>query len=154
MCVCLLSCVWLFAIPWTVAHHALLSMGFSQQGYWSSMPYPTPRGSSQPKDQTHFLQLLHWQVEADSLSLAPPGSEVKWSQSRSVVSDCLRPQGLYSPWSSPGQNTGVRSLFLLQGIFPTQGSNQDLPHCRQVLYQLSCVGNQCHLGSPTEKYRD
>ena len=44
---------------------------------------------------------------------------------------------LYSPWSSPGQNTGVGSLSLLQGIFPTQGSNPGLPRCRQMLYQLS-----------------
>ena len=47
------------------------------------------------------------------------------------------------PWNSPGQNTGVDSLFLLQGIFPTQGSNTGLPHCRQILYQLSCQGRQC-----------
>ena len=59
------------------------------------------------------------------------------SESRSVVSDSLRPCGLYSPWNSPGQNTGVGSLSLLQGIFPTQGSNPGLPHCRRILYQLS-----------------
>ena len=41
-----------------------------------------------------------------------------------------------------GQNTGGGSLSLLQGIFPTQGSNPGLPHCRQILYQLS------HKGSP------
>ena len=39
----------------------------------------------------------------------------------------LRPYGLYSPWNSPCQNTGVGSLSLFQGIFPTQGSNPDLP---------------------------
>ena len=44
---------------------------------------------------------------------------------------------VYSPWSSPGQNLGVGSLSLLQGIFPTQGSNSGLPHCRRILYQLS-----------------
>ena len=42
-----------------------------------------------------------------------------------------------SPWNSPGQNTGVGSLSLLQGIFPSQGSNPGLPHCRQILYQVS-----------------
>ena len=42
----------------------------------------------------------------------------------------------YSPWNSPGQNTGVGSLSLLQGIFPTQGSNLGLLHCRRILYQL------------------
>ena len=57
------------------------------------------------------------------------------SESCSVVSNSLQLHG--SPWNSLGQNTGVGSLFLLQGIFPTQGSNPGLPHCRQILYQLS-----------------
>ena len=47
--------------------------------------------------------------------------ESEWSESCSVVSDSLRPCRLYSPWNSPGQNTGVDSLSLLQGMFPTQG---------------------------------
>ena len=64
------------------------------------------------------------------------------SRSCSVVSNSLQPHGLYSSWNSPGQNTGVSSCSLLQGIFPTQGSNPGLPHCRQILYQLS------HQGSP------
>ena len=63
-------------------------------------------------------------------------------ESHSGVSDSLQPHGLYSPWNSPGQNTGVGSLSLLQRIFPAQGSNPGLPHCRQILYQL------CHKGSP------
>ena len=46
----------------------------------------------------------------------------------------------YSPWNSLGQNTGVGSLSLLQGIFPTQGLNPDLPQCRRILYQLSHKG--------------
>ena len=54
------------------------------------------------------------------------------SESSSVVSDSLRPHGLYSPWNSPGQNIGVGSCFLLQGIFPTQGSNPCLPHCSHI----------------------
>ena len=69
-------------------------------------------------------------------------SEVKWSESRSVVSNSLWPHGLYSPWNSLGQNTGMGSLSLLQGIFSNQGSSPGLPHCRQILYQLS------HKGSP------
>ena len=63
-------------------------------------------------------------------------------ESHSVVSDSLRPHGLYGPWNSPGQNTGVGSLSLLQGIFPTQGWNPGLLHCRLILYQLT------HRGSP------
>ena len=52
------------------------------------------------------------------------------SEILSVMSDSLRPHGLYSPWNSPGQNTGVGSLSLLQGIFLTQESNQGLLYCR------------------------
>ena len=58
------------------------------------------------------------------------------------MSDSLWPHGLYSPWNFPGQNTGVGSCSLLQGIFPTHGSNPGLLHCCQILYQLS------HKGSP------
>ena len=66
------------------------------------------------------------------------------SESRSVMFNSLRLHGLYSPWNSPGQNTGVGSLSFLQGIFPTtQGWNPGLPHCRQILYQLSHKGSPC-----------
>ena len=58
------------------------------------------------------------------------------------MSNSLWLHGLYSPWNSPGQNTGVGSLSLLQGIFPTQELNPGLHYCRQILYQLS------HRGSP------
>ena len=57
----------------------------------------------------------------------------------------LRP--LIEITNSPGQNTGVGRLSLLQGIFPTQGSNPGLPHCRRILYQLR------HQGSPSGKVR-
>ena len=48
------------------------------------------------------------------------------------MSDSLWPHGLYSSWNSLGQNTGAGSLFLLQGIFPNQGSNPGLSHCRGI----------------------
>ena len=64
------------------------------------------------------------------------------NESCSAVSNSLWPHGLYSPWSSPGQDTGVGSHSLLQGIVPTQGSNPDFLPCRWILYQLS------HQGSP------
>ena len=65
----------------------------------------------------------------------------------SVVSSSLQPCGLWParllcPWDSPGKNTGVGCHALLQGVFPTQGSNLGLQHCRRILYQLS------HKGSP------
>ena len=67
--------------------------------------------------------------------------KVQWSESCSVTSNSFQPHGLYSPWHSPGQNAGVERLSLLQRIFPTQGSNPGLLHCRQILYQLSHKGS-------------
>ena len=62
-----------------------------------------------------------------------------------VTQSCMtlcNPMGYTSPWNSPGQNTTVGSLSLLQGIFSSQRSNPGLPHYRRILYQLS------HKGSP------
>ena len=77
------------------------------------------------------------------MALAEKKSE---SKSCSVVSDSLRSHRLYSPWNSPGPNTGVGSLSLLQGIFPTQVLNPGLLHYRWTVYQLS------HKGSPAVKH--
>ena len=81
----------------------------------------------------YFFYLKHLQINT---------IQVSESESHSVVSDSLRPHGLESPRNSPGQNTGVVSSSLLQGIFPTRGLNPGLLHCGQILYQLS------HKGSP------
>ena len=85
-------------------------------------------------------------VAFSMFSFLRTASKVKQSANRSVVSDSLQPRGLYSLWNSPGQNTGVCSFSLLEGIFPAQGSNSGLPHCRQILYQLS------HKGQPKPQY--
>ena len=87
---------------------------------WVAMP--SSKGSSQPRNRTYVSStagrfFTHWAT---------------W--------ETLQPHGLYGPWNSSGQNTGVGSLSLLQGIFPTQGSNPGLPHCRWILYQLNHKG--------------
>ena len=56
------------------------------------------------------------------------------------------PMDYNGPWDCLGQNTGVGSLSLLQGITPTKGLNSGLLYCRQILYQLS------HKGSPIVIY--
>ena len=58
------------------------------------------------------------------------------------VAQSCQTHGLYSPWNSPSQDTGVDSFSFLQGTFPNQGSNPGIPHCRQIHYKLS------HQGSP------
>ena len=74
--------------------------------------------------------------------------------SLSVISNSLWPMDCSLPGSSvhgdsPGKNTGVGCHALLQEIFPTQGSNPSLLHCRQILYQLNCQGSPYFLIPPS-----
>ena len=116
-----------------VGYHFLLQGIFPNQGSNSDLLlffFSKPRSST---------------LQAISSLSEPPGLSPKVyseSESCSVKSNSLQHHGPHSPWNSPGQNTGVGNLSLLQGIFPTQGSNPGLPHCRQILYQMS------HKGSP------
>ena len=79
------------------------------------MPFPPPGDLPDPG------------IKLTSPALAG-GFFITESESHSVMSDSLQPHGLYSPQNSPGQNTGVGSLSLLQGIFPTQGLKPRLPN--------------------------
>ena len=106
----------------TVAPQSLLSMGFPRPE-WIAIPFS--RGSSKPRNQTWVSCigrwiLYHWATrEASWLNYYL----VIERESLSVVPVSLQLHGPYSPWNSPGQNTGVGCLFLLQGIFPTQELN-------------------------------
>ena len=73
-----LSGVWLFATPWTVAHHTPLSMGFYRQEYWNGLSFPPPGIFLTQGSNPYLLDLLHWQ--ADSLPLASPGK--LWKEQR------------------------------------------------------------------------
>ena len=70
-----------------------------------------------------------------------------------VLSNSLRPHGLWPtrllcPWDFLGKNTGVCCHALLQGIFPTQGWNQNLLHCGQILYHWAILGSLYAYGYP------
>ena len=69
MCAQLLSHVQLFATPWTVAHQAALSMGFSRQEYWTGLLFSPPGIFLTQESNSCLLYLLHWQ--ADSLYISP-----------------------------------------------------------------------------------
>ena len=74
-------------------------------------------------------EILKCRKKQSFLASVPSNNIGYWLiESRLVVSNSLQPHGLYSTWNSPGQNTGVGSLSLFQGIFPTQGLNPHLPH--------------------------
>ena len=143
-------------------------MEFSRQEYPSGLPFPSPEHFPDPGIEPRSPALQseeqkeipfeatrgYFWLKNPKIRKGTDGStEYPWkreelrlkddvSKSCSVTSKSLRPHGLYSPWNFPDQNTGVGSLSLLQGMFPTQGSNPGLPHCRWILYQLS------HKGSP------
>ena len=104
------SCIRLFAILWTVALQAPLSMGFSRQEYRTGLPFPPPGDLPNPGIEPRSPTL-----QADSLAAEPPGKP---------------------------ENTGVGSLSLRHQIFPTQEWNPGLPHCRQILNQLSHQGSR------------
>ena len=131
---------------WSAGTPACHQMGFTDSptlGLWGAQhsslcykgPNPTHEGSTlmtQPHKRPHFpTPSPGFRLQCMKLG------EREW---RSVVSDSLWPHGLYSPWKSPGQNTGVSSLSLLRGIFPTQGSSPGLLPCRRILYQLNHQG--------------
>ena len=65
-----------FAIPWTAAGQAPLSMGFSRQEYWSGLPFPSP--GDLPNHGIEPWDLLHWQ--AGSLPSESPGKPSKYTK--------------------------------------------------------------------------
>ena len=92
----------------------------------------------------HNLQWF-WSPRKSNLSLFPLSPiYLPWSEKVKVKSlsraQLFATPWLRHPWDFPGKSTGVGCHFLLQGIFPTQGSNPGLLHCRQTLYHLSHQG--------------
>ena len=135
-----LSRVQLFATPWIAACQASLSITNS----WGSLRF-TFIESVMPSSQLILGRpLLLLPPSPPSIRVFSNEStlRMRWPKYCSVVSNSLQTHGLYSPWNSPGQNTGVGSLSLLRGIFPTQLLNPGLLPCRWILYQRS------HKGSP------
>ena len=135
--------------PWTVAHQAPLSMGFSRQEYWSRLPFTTPGDLPHPgiKPGSPALQAVSLtesqrkaiyiikQIVAPILCLV--------AQSCPIFCDPMdcSPPGSFVQGDSPGKNPGVGCHAFLQGIFPTQGLKLGLALCRQIFYHLSHQGN-------------
>ena len=117
--------------------HGILQAGILE---WVAMP--SSRRSFQPRDRTHVSCVAGGFFTTESLG--KPKYTMKSeseSVSHSVVPDSLwhhglQPTRLLCPWDFPDKSTEMASHFLLQGIFPTLGSNPGLLHCRQILYQL------------------
>ena len=133
------TCVWkslwhvrLFVTPWTAARQVSLSFTISQS----------------------LLRLMAIEsvVPSNLLTLCRPLLLLP-----SIFPSISVLARLLHPWNSPGKTTRVGSPSLLQGIFPTQGSNPGLPHCRWILYPLSHQRSPRILryrGSPFKKNKD
>ena len=98
-----------------------------------------------------FLEALRCIIPSESCTvIVGPKQRKKKKVAESCLTLCdptnCKPTRLPHPWNFPGKSTGVDCHFLLQGIFPTQGSNWGLPRCRQTLYHLSHQG--VHLWDP------
>ena len=135
------------ATPWTVAYQDPLSMGFSRQEFWGGFPCPPPIFQSWVSNPGlphcgwilyHLShqgrpRILEWVPVPSPEHLLNPGIKPR---SPTLWVDSLPIEPLGKP-----KNTGVGSLSLLQLIFPTQGLNQGILHCRRILYQLSYEGS-------------
>ena len=104
-----------FPTPWTVSQQAPLSMGCPRKDYSSGLSFPSPGGSSQPRDQTLLSCIGRWILYHRDTRKAP---------SICCLCACSVPvtPRLLCPWHFPEKNTGVGCHALLQGIFLTQGS--------------------------------
>ena len=118
-------------------------MGFFRQEYWSGLPCPPPADLPDPGIEP--VSLMFPALTGGFFTTSTTYNSFSFAVLCLVTQSCLTlcdPMNCSLPDSSVhgdslGKNTGVGYHALLQGIFPTQGSNPGLPHCRQILYHLS-----------------
>ena len=129
--------------------------GILQARILEEVAFPFSRGSSQPRDRTQVSHIAGGFFTSWATREAPyTRYACMHVKSLSRVQLLATPwtvtyTRLLCPWDFPGNSIGVDCHFLLQGIFPTQGSNPGLPHCRQTLYHLSHQGS-LPIFSPTK----
>ena len=139
-----LSHVWLFVSPWTVAHQAPPSMGFSRQEYWSGLLFPSPGDLLDPGIEPRFPTL-----QADSLTSEPPG---KPRDNSDIISSNIfsGPFSLSSPSGTPivqmfmplmlSQRSLRLSSFLFFSFFYILYCGSDFHHSvLQVVYSFFCL---------------
>ena len=152
-CACLLSCfsrVQLCATPWTVAHQAPLSMGFSRQEYWSGLPCPPPGDLPIPGMEPVSLMSTALAGGFFTTSATREAHVVHESESEVAQScptlcdpmDCSLPGFSVHPWDFPGKSTGMGCHFLLRGSSQPRDQIRVSRIVGRFFYRLS------HQGSP------
>ena len=106
------SCVWLFATPWTVAYQAPLSMGFSGQEYWSGLPFPSPGDLPDPRKEPRSPAL-----QADALNSEPPRKPP--SVNGKIISYLIKKLFFLTPFNSTANKLHgqISVLFKIKWIF-------------------------------------
>ena len=129
-----LSHVRLFAIPWTVAHQAPPSMGFSRQEYWSGLPFPSPGDLPDPGIEPRSPAL-----QADDLTSEPPGKHIQNSFSKLLP--LFMPQVVLVVKNSPTNTGDIRDVSSIPGLgrSPVGGNGN--------LLQYSCLENPMDRGA-------
>ena len=135
--------------PWTVAHQALLSMGFSRQEYWSGLPFPSPGGLPDPGIEPGSPTL-----QADALPSAPPGKPMQsyacqrkksglwsgtpWSlYSRRPHISVVHFHAFLKVWKSSDQNaSGLIFVFDLSNVFCSEMQSEIHPWGVRIKAQL------------------
>ena len=145
-----LSCVQLFATPWTGTHRAPPSMEFSRQEYWSGLPFPSL--CFRIVFIFKYFLIMAIRIYIKYLHLANKLFKIILNNVLCCAWLLGRVWLFATPWTvarqalppgdSPGKNIGVGFHAFLQGILPTQGSNLGFPHCGWILYRLR------HRGGP------
>ena len=118
--------------PSTITRQAPLSVEFSREEHWSGLPFPSPEYLLGPriKPGSPALQVYPFLSE-------PTGNPSHSGSAEPCLSLCDPMDCSPSGFSVHGENPGLGCHAFLQGIFPTQGSNSGLLHCRWICYHLS-----------------
>ena len=127
----MLSCVWLFTTPWTIAHQPPLSMEFSRQEYWNGLSFPSPGGLPNPRVEPRSPTL-----QADSLLSEPPGKPFQWLYWVEKFSWSLT--FLTKRWSSSSISAPSLSCNLNLFVSPQQAySSASMLHGEKALWNQS-----------------
>ena len=125
-------------------------MGMLQARILEWVAMPSSRRSSQPRDRTQVSCIAggFFTVWATREAQNKINTLAQLCLTLCNLMDCSPPDSSLHG-NSPGKNTGVDCHAFLQEIFPTQGSNPGIPHCRQILYHLSHQGSLSLLTAST-----
>ena len=122
-----LSCVRLFVTPWTVAHQALASVGFSRQEYWSGLPFPSPEDLPDPGIEPRSPTL-----QADALLSEPPGKSLILLEQKSNFSGMTPLPAVGFIKTTNASTLNISILYSIVHILPVKQTK-----CKCLIYNTN-----------------